>query len=114
MSGDVSVLKSAELELDAALSALDALDRESGLFDSADGGDVASLIRPHIRLFTETLLVNRGDALRPDYQDLEAPVIELSFEYPGARVKSNSASPSFAAHGCRMRRDVAAETRGGA
>jgi superfamily II DNA or RNA helicase len=111
MSGDVSALRDAELELELALQALDcaevALDRTAT--------KVARLTAPCIRLFTEKLLVNRGDALRPDYHEIDAPVIELSFEYPGFTVSSSSPMQRLFAgergHTSAFARDKQAETR---
>ena len=92
MSGDVSALSDAEFELERALAALDCA--EGVLADRASpsqtAAEVARLSRPCIRLFTERLMVNRGDVMRPDYHEIEAPVIELSFEYPGFTVSSSS------------------------
>src|SRR5690606_33251274 len=40
---------------------------------------------PKIRLTTAHFTVNRGDALKPRYEDIELPVIALSFLY-GERI----------------------------
>jgi superfamily II DNA or RNA helicase len=108
MTRDVSALNDAELELEEALAAL----------DSAEGALAAvsvGVVRPRILLFIERLLVNRGDALRPDYRELAAPVIELSFEYPGFTVSSGSAGQrlfcSERAGTSAFARDIEAETR---
>jgi superfamily II DNA or RNA helicase len=101
MSGEVSALSDAELELDEALSALDSA--EDALAETS--AQASRLVRAHILLFMERLWVNRGDALRPDYHEIDAPVIELSFEYPGFRVSSAAGDQhSFA-------RDLQGETR---
>ncbi|MET0387497.1 MAG: DEAD/DEAH box helicase [Polyangiales bacterium] len=108
MSVDVSALREMELSLDEALSALDAA--EGALEDAS--AKVARLERPCIRLFTERLLVNRGDVLRPDFRELDAPVIELTFEYPGFTVSSGSHQRSFGGLGfSSFARDQPAETR---
>jgi superfamily II DNA or RNA helicase len=110
MSRDVSGLNDAELDLDRALLALDCA--EGALAESS--GEVARLQRPTVRLFIERLLVNRGDALRPDYHEIEAPVLELRFEYEGFSVSSATSpfglDPDRAA-ALSFGRDRAAETR---
>jgi superfamily II DNA or RNA helicase len=114
MSGEVSALSDAELELDEALSALDSA--EEALAETS--AQASRLVRAHIVLFMERLWVNRGDALRPDYHEVEAPVIELSFEYPGFRVSSGASEHDALYGGGYQRvanqtfaRDVEAETR---
>ena len=111
MSGDVSAWADAELELDDALAALDCA--EGALAETS--AQVARLLRPRITLFTERLLIDRGDALRPDYRELDAPVIELCFEYPGFTVSSSAeaafGSPPNAAGASAFARDLEAETR---
>jgi superfamily II DNA or RNA helicase len=77
--------------------------------------EVAALTRPIVRLFQDRLLVNRGQTLRPDYCEIDAPVIELTFEYPGMRIACNDPQLRFfrvdrdAAR--TYARDIAAETR---
>ena len=117
MSGDVSALSDAEFELERALAALDCAEGVLAT-PSPASVEVARLSRACIRLFTERLMVNRGDALRPDYHEIEAPVIELSFEYPGFTVSSSSSMQRvIASSGPRgaqpkpFARDVEAETR---
>ena len=88
MSRDVAALRDAELELEAALAALDSA--EQTLLPGE--GAVVPLTRPRIRLFSERLWVNRGDGLRPDFRELAAPVIELNFDYPGCSVPCNAPS----------------------
>ncbi|MEY4578199.1 MAG: hypothetical protein RL701_2902 [Pseudomonadota bacterium] len=110
MSVDVSALGDLERELERALCALDVA--EGALSDTS--AQIARLERPRIRLFTERLLINRGDSLRPDYHELDAPVIELSFEYAGFTVSSSDTSPMFSEHRVRgnaFARDMKAETR---
>jgi superfamily II DNA or RNA helicase len=110
MSGDVSGLNDAEHDLDRALRALDCA--EGALAESS--GEIARLLRPHIRLFIERLLVNRGDALRPDYQEIEAPVLELRFEYEGFSVSSAEGPLQLdarASAAVSFGRDRGAETR---
>jgi superfamily II DNA or RNA helicase len=86
MAHDLGALEEAELELDAALGALD---------DVAPKAEVARMLRPHARLFSERLQINRGEPLRPDYQEVSAPVLELSFEYPGFVVRSSDPKQRF-------------------
>jgi superfamily II DNA or RNA helicase len=45
---------------------------------------------PLVRLRTQHFTVNRGDALRPRYEDLELPVIALAFDYGGVIVEADS------------------------
>ena len=111
MSGDVSALHDAEFELERALQALDCAE---GAMARATT-NVARLTCPCIRLFTERLLVNRGDALRPDYEEIDAPVIELTFEYPGFTVSSSDVLQRFFSsergRSAAFARDNEAETR---
>jgi len=111
MSGDVSALNDAEFELERALRALDCAE---GALSKATT-TVARLTCPCIRLFTERLLVNRGDVLRPDYEETDAPVIELTFEYPGFTVSCNDALQRFFSsdrgRSTAFGRDNEAETR---
>ena len=100
MSGDVSARSDAELSLERALQALDAAEFKL----ASASAEVARLEKACLYLFTEKLLVNRGDALRPDYRELDAPVIELRFRYPGFTVACDDDRASFA-------RDHEAETR---
>jgi len=86
MSVDVLALSDLERDLEQALCALDLA--EVAL--ESTSAEVARLERPCIRLFTERLLVNRGNALRPNYDEVDAPVIELSFEYRGFTVSSHA------------------------
>ncbi len=79
--------------------------------------EVASAAReapvPCIRLFTERVLVDRGWGRDSDYEEIEAPLIALSFRYPGARLRSSDPEPRFftSAGGAMalMERDRAAE-----
>src|SRR5689334_3767537 len=102
MSGDVSAFRDAELELEKALCALDSA--EGALAERS--APSARMERACIELFMERMLVNRGDALRPDYEEIDAPVIALSFRYPGCEIPCNE--PQF---GRGFTRDVEAETR---
>ncbi|HVR21474.1 MAG TPA: SNF2-related protein, partial [Polyangiaceae bacterium] len=43
---------------------------------------------PCIRLFSESLLMNRGSAFAPDYDDVKQPVLRLNFAYEGVEVRS--------------------------
>jgi superfamily II DNA or RNA helicase len=45
--------------------------------------ETARLIRPHVRLWTETLYVDRSTGLAADFRELVAPVLALRFEYEG-------------------------------
>ena len=81
----------AERQLDAALSALDLA--ENALLDAP--AEMATLTRPVVRLWSERLHVNRGDALRPDFHEVDAPVIELRFEYPGFTVSCTDAAAAL-------------------
>ena len=44
---------------------------------------------PHIRLFAEPVLVASTRGLADDYDELVAPLIELSFDYGGTRVRAS-------------------------
>ncbi|HKP60466.1 MAG TPA: DEAD/DEAH box helicase [Polyangiales bacterium] len=100
-----------EQDLDAALSAVELA--EAALHGSVF--ETARLTRPVVRLFQERLWVNRGDALRPDFEEIEAPVIELAFEYPGMRIACNDPQRRFFCAGSSgprtYARDQVAETR---
>ncbi|MCC6751352.1 MAG: DEAD/DEAH box helicase [Deltaproteobacteria bacterium] len=48
----------------------------------------ASACVPRIRLFTERVLIDRGTAWAPDYEEAEAPAIQLSFDYGGTVVSA--------------------------
>jgi len=79
--------------------------------------ETAPLTRTRLRLFQERLLVNRGEALRPDFQELQVPVIELSFDYPGVSIAGDDPRPRYfraqAGPGVTRAyaRDTAAESR---
>lgn len=70
---------------------------------------------PVIRLFTERVLVDRGFGRDCDYEEIEAPLITLSFQYPGARLRSSDPQPRFfTSQGggmVAMERDHEAESR---
>lgn len=104
-----SALSDAEDALDSVLASLDLANV------AAKPAEVATLTRPVVRLFQEKLFVNRGHALRPDYHEVDAPLIELTFEYGPHRVACNDPQPRFfRSDGCATRelaRDVVAETR---
>src|SRR5690348_12857880 len=100
MSGDVSARSDAEQSLERALQALDAAEFKL----ASASAEVARLEKACLYLFTEKLLVNRGDALRPDYREIDAPVIELRFRYPGFSVACDDDRAAFS-------RDHEAETR---
>jgi superfamily II DNA or RNA helicase len=77
--------------------------------------EIARLTRPRIRLFQERVLVNRGDAFRPDFHEIEAPLIELTFEYADFHLAcSDPRQRFFRADRSATRplaRDAAAEAR---
>jgi len=52
----------------------------------------ARLSRPVVRVRTETLWIDRGEGLRPELQEVRAPVLSLWFEYEGFTVRA--ADPS--------------------
>jgi superfamily II DNA or RNA helicase len=51
---------------------------------------------PHVRLFADEVTVHRAVGLGDSYETENAPLIELSFDYPGGRVR---ASEAFAPYG---------------
>lgn len=75
--------------------------------------ELARLLRPCIQLWSETLYVDRGEGLRRDLRELSVPVIALSFEYEGLRVRaSQPGTRIFCGHGAAMAprcRDLPAE-----
>ncbi len=44
---------------------------------------------PHIRLFAEPVLVASSQGLSDDFEEMVAPLIELSFDYGGTRVRAS-------------------------
>ena len=54
--------------------------------------EVARLIRPRARVWTETMWVDRGAGLRPDLKEITAPVLALEFEYEGFLVRASEHS----------------------
>jgi superfamily II DNA or RNA helicase len=44
---------------------------------------------PHIRLFAEPVLVSSTSGLSDDFEEIVAPLIELSFDYDGTRVRAS-------------------------
>ncbi len=90
MAHDLGALEEAERELDAALQAVEGAEPAA-----AADASVARLLRAHARLFSERILVNRGEPLRSDFQEVDAPVLELSFEYPGFVVRSSDPKQRF-------------------
>jgi superfamily II DNA or RNA helicase len=68
---------------------LEDVPRASGSIDIAD---VARFVRARIRVWNETLHVDRGEALRGDLVETRAPVIALSFEYQGFVVRASQQS----------------------
>ncbi len=59
----------------------------------------AGLPRPCIRLYTETLLVDRADGFLAQFIEADTPVIQLSFDYGGTRIAADDPRPSFFAGG---------------
>lgn len=47
---------------------------------------------PHLKLRTETLLIDRGEGFADDFREVQTAVIELSFDYAGVRVSAAAAS----------------------
>jgi superfamily II DNA or RNA helicase len=103
-----SALPEVEDDIDSLLAGLE-------LEDRTNPAEVATLTRPVVRLFQERLLVNRGHSLRPDYHEIDAPLIELRFEYGDYSVACNDTRQRFfRSNGAEMRefaRDKTAETR---
>jgi superfamily II DNA or RNA helicase len=104
-----SALPDVEKAIDSVLAGLDLTNA------TRTPAEVAALTRPVVRLFQERLLVNRGHALRPDFHEIEAPLIELTFEYGDFRVACNDLRQRFfrsdVADTRGFMRDVTAETR---
>ncbi len=48
--------------------------------------------RPSLRLYTDKLLVDVSDSYQPKYQEIEAAVISLRFDYGGTKVSSSDIS----------------------
>lgn len=77
--------------------------------DLTPPAEPARLIRPCIRLWSETLLVDVGEGLRQKLREQRAPVIALAFEYEGFRVQAGDAiTRIFCPQGLRSR-DLPAE-----
>jgi superfamily II DNA or RNA helicase len=75
---------------------------------------LAHLRRPSVRLWSETLYVDRGEGLRRDLRELTAPVLALGFEYEGGLCvpASQVGEHVFCGAGSAMarhRRDLAGE-----
>jgi superfamily II DNA or RNA helicase len=104
-----SAVSDAEDDIDSVLARLDLANV------AVTPAEVATLTRPVVRLFQEKLLVNRGHALRPDYHEIDAPLIELTFEYGPYRIACNDPQLRFFrgdGGGTReLARDSVAETR---
>ena len=70
---------------------------------------------PCIRLFSESLLMNRGSAFAPDYDDVKQPVLRLNFAYENVEVRSAAEGAHlFVAEGsavAAIARDFDAEAR---
>ena len=102
------------------LGAIEEAERERGHAFEARGDAprltrVARFVRPRMHLFTERMFLNRGESLRPDFHEVESPVIELIFEYEDFSVRSSDARQRlFCANGAgtaAFLRDAHAETR---
>jgi len=67
---------------------------------------------PHLRLFVERLLVDRGSYYAPDYQELDAPALQLTFDYDGVSVPASEPAPALVTDGGRrIDRDLEGEAR---
>ncbi len=62
--------------------------REAAANDVQSGSAPACV--PIVRLRTQHFTVNRGDALRPRYEDVELPVIALSYDYGGQVIEADA------------------------
>ncbi len=49
--------------------------------------------RPYLRLYTDTLLVDVSESYTPKYEEVEAAVISLCFDYGGTMISSSDISP---------------------
>src|SRR5689334_6376947 len=56
------------------------------------GVEVARLIRPRARVWSETMYVDHGAGLRSDLREVSAPVLALEFEYEGFVVRAGDPS----------------------
>ncbi len=111
MSNDLGALQEAELGIERALQALDGLDgvhAPHAPHALAESAQVARLVQPQICLFMERVLVNRGEMLRSDFQEIEVPVIELCFRYEGFTARSSDTQQRFF---CADRAGMAAFSR---
>lgn len=50
---------------------------------------------PHLHLSTEPLLVNEGTLLEPEYREIVAPTIELSFRYGNVKLRAGDPRDRF-------------------
>ena len=55
----------------------------------------ATLVRPHprLRLYTDKILINVSESYEPKYEEIEAAVISLGFDYGGTTVCCTSGLP---------------------
>jgi len=51
--------------------------------------------RPYLTLYADKLLVDVSESYQPKYEEIEAAVISLSFDYGGIRVSSSDPSPKI-------------------
>ena len=77
--------------------------------------ETARLVKTHLKVWTETLCVDRGTGLAADYRDLVTPVIAVRFQYDAFSVAAGDPRDRlFCGSGDRMEqrgRDRAAESR---
>jgi superfamily II DNA or RNA helicase len=70
---------------------------------------------PCVKLYSESVSMNRGSAFAPEYADARLPVLRLNFAYSGVELRSNAAGAHlFVADGnavAALARDFEAETR---
>ncbi|MEO0813575.1 MAG: SNF2-related protein, partial [Myxococcota bacterium] len=50
---------------------------------------------PHLRLFSAAVLVNRGTAYQEEYEETQAPLATVTFDYSGTRVRSSDSRTQF-------------------
>jgi superfamily II DNA or RNA helicase len=77
-------------------------------FASVTKRSEAFLCVPVVRLRMQHFTVNRGDALRPRYEDVELPVIALAFDYGGQLVEADALEVGMAEESA-FTRDAARE-----
>ncbi len=50
---------------------------------------------PHLRLFAAPVLVNRGTVYQESYEEVEAPLAAVTFDYSGTRVRASDSRSQF-------------------